>query len=51
MRVAGLSCRKCRSGRLVFKCVVGMFMVEKCDRCGSVFVRVLGGDHGCGGLV
>ena len=43
MNGKGVACGRCKSGKLVFKRVVnGRFMVEECDSCGSVFVRLLG---------
>jgi hypothetical protein len=49
MNRKGVACGRCRSGRLALKRIANCrFRIEECDRCGSVFVRLL--DRDCGGL-
>lgn len=42
MNSEGVACSRCRTGRLVCKRVVnGRFVIEECDRCHSMFVKLL----------
>ena len=42
MNGRGVACSRCRTGKRVYKrIVIGRFMIEECNRCKSIFVKVL----------